>query len=256
MKQREKHFTLIELLVVIAIIAILAAMLLPALARARENAKNSTCINQIKQLNLSIATYADNYNGYAPVSQRYEGLVHFWPRMLWRLGFVGDPKLFVCPAAGALYHNGDALLKKTFNDDGNNWTYGCQYGMNQYFGTQYKSGEATYYLYPDDAATLDGLIRKVHSTRKASETILIGDVQRSTGSNGIVYYVSGSGLPCGFLTLSRSKVTLDNHPGMFSSRHNDRANAGWVDGHVSSQHNAVNYWQRTDLLDRYFRPEL
>jgi prepilin-type N-terminal cleavage/methylation domain-containing protein len=53
-----KGFTLIELLVVIAIIAILAAILFPVFARARENARKSTCQSNLKQIGIGIAMYA------------------------------------------------------------------------------------------------------------------------------------------------------------------------------------------------------
>ena len=70
---KRRGFTLIELLVVIAIIAILAAILFPTFSRARENAKKTSCMNNLKQLGLGFAQYVSDYDRTYPGAGQYQG---------------------------------------------------------------------------------------------------------------------------------------------------------------------------------------
>ena len=87
-----RGFTLIELLVVIAIIAVLAAMLLPALARSKLAARRTVCANHLKQLELAAAMYLGDYEGYYPSSNNPNLR---WPQAL-RANYE-NLKLLVCP---------------------------------------------------------------------------------------------------------------------------------------------------------------
>jgi prepilin-type N-terminal cleavage/methylation domain-containing protein/prepilin-type processing-associated H-X9-DG protein len=95
--RQERGFTLIELLVVIAIIAILASLLLPALARAKEAGKRITCVNGLRQLGFSVTMYADDHEGFYPVrGNTSTSTSNMWPLLL--AEYYQDTRVLYCPS--------------------------------------------------------------------------------------------------------------------------------------------------------------
>jgi len=117
----KRGFTLIELLVVIAIIAILAAILFPVFARARENARRASCSSNLKQIGLGIMQYTQDYD--EKICPRF---VATTPTQSWRViiqPYVKSRQLFACPSntgnAMTTTDDGGTLMPRSYSINGN-----------------------------------------------------------------------------------------------------------------------------------------
>lgn len=101
MDMRRYGFTLIELLVVIAIIAILAAILFPVFAKAREKARQTSCLNNLKQIATAFLSYAQDYDECMPKNATYNALLGSYAS--WSAGpvdaYIKNTQIFNCPSA-------------------------------------------------------------------------------------------------------------------------------------------------------------
>ena len=194
-----RGFTLIELLVVIAIIAILAAILFPVFARARENARKSTCQSNLKQISLAFVQYRQDYDERMPGSwtgggAAYPG-IYQWP---WCLApYMKNWQVFVCPSDPSR----NAIVAAA--DPRNNVSFG--YGTN-----------VAYY----NGSGVAGVAAN-HPMGKADAEI--GDV------SGTIVVFDNAGFERGWADAASQGGTT---AASLQPRHSDGLNFGFYDGHV------------------------
>ncbi len=177
---KKLNFTLIELLVVIAIIAILAAMLLPALNQARERGRATSCMNKLKQVGTAFRLYADNYNQYI-FSHQVGG--YPWGRKMRELGFL-TKSMIHCPS----------IPPKNPDDDASYvWR---TYGMfrSSLYNTWYNTKKESWGDIAVRVGSEDSLYYSFNRARKTSEIFMNADtlcIPPATAAEGMWAYSPG-----------------------------------------------------------------
>jgi prepilin-type N-terminal cleavage/methylation domain-containing protein/prepilin-type processing-associated H-X9-DG protein len=194
-RNRQRAFTLIELLVVIAVIAILTSILFPVFARAREQARKSACLSNLKQVGLAVMLYVQDYDesypmAYSPVpsSDPMPGTsASYWFNVL--QPYAKNRNVWYCPTAGRLMVPGT-----DFQQYSGGYAYNaCGTSVPGSVGTTLWNGFGVMF---DDATgvaqcTPHGSIVKIAAVSNTSETILITDPASNGEDASTLYFYSG-----------------------------------------------------------------
>lgn len=197
---RRVGFTLIELLVVIAIISILAAILFPVFARARENARRASCASNLKQLALGAHMYSQDFDGRLPEFYNPpSSMAVFYP-------YVKNRQVYKCPSAN---------LERSHLYNADTSSFGTEYGMPA--------------IYPPRKAALaninyGGEVTIMDAIPEAAKTCLFAETIRIGGSND---------KKTGWHTFDGTAVDDTSYGGLpVLDRHFEGSNYAFMDGHV------------------------
>jgi prepilin-type N-terminal cleavage/methylation domain-containing protein/prepilin-type processing-associated H-X9-DG protein len=226
---KRNGFTLIELLVVIAIIAILAAILFPVFAQAREKARATSCLSNHKQIGTAIMMYTQDYDEVLPLCQVWQqpyfdaaGNSRLWTFSGLLQPYVKNRGAFLCPSIKR--PNPDPSFLGKIPDDGVHQTATS-------FALNLDAGFMGYYFSPASAGTPDGMLQIVGSGINGSLASIDKPAQ-------LIGMVEKSPLETNWSLVRFWWLVSANLS--FAKPHQDRANFTFMDGH------AKNYkWKQT-----------
>lgn len=195
----KKGFTLIELLVVIAIIAILAAILFPVFAKAREKARQTSCLSNMKQLGVAVLSYVQDYDETLPNTWYGPGAwpgAYQWPQAVYP--YIKNWQVFLCPS-----DSGRNIVS-------NNGAAGSS--LSYAFSVAYYSGSG---------------VAGVSASGPANKALAA--VQDPAGT--VIMTESTGGTETGWANIAGQPANLTTWMGT-AARHNDGVNVNFIDGHA------------------------
>lgn len=194
-----RAFTLIELLVVIAIIAILASILFPVFSRARENARRTVCLSNLKQINMSLMQYTqDNNEAYPLVS-------YPTPADSWTISmqpYLKSTQILVCP-----------------DDDSTATPRPSSYGFNAWM----KAAQTDPHL---------ASYRKLAAVQAPASVICLAELDESSTVDHFPTYCWGASPETPFCPPGAWNATTNQATSIAVTRHFDGFNVAYVDGHA------------------------
>lgn len=225
-------FTLIELLVVIGIIAILASLLLPALNKAKDKARDLSCKNNMKQIGVGFMNYSADSRTYPPWSIKLHvaglntGDMN-WAYMMFNNKYIPDAKLYYCPI---VKQKTPDYCEDYLTHPSTQWTY-------SYISYGYNTAGVGDNWFPTHNSNNPALPAVPGRIKNPSGKVLTGESLMTGAPTRPFYLIDSTG--------------GGGSNGKFLSRHSGSANILWVDGHVSGFRNAETIQLTDDALTEY-----